>query len=258
MNPNRMDPGVAQINFRLATADEKDENPKIYGFIENVYFGPRGGDKKMMYMASDVSGSNLNRIHLDATYHFSNKNINEITKKTKKKKWFWENNEIEPRNYTELKYGTSPTNGYQPYEKIPIFDSDNYSNISLSDSANKVVFLSPDQDTPAGTLFQVAWFDAIKTKMEQTKPFTQQMLRELKRDYKAWLRAGSRMDTQHTLDLSQKVDPSGNLIRNMLRDSLYKNQPSGVITQLGGGKHRSKSVGRKKQSRNKHRRTRKN
>jgi hypothetical protein len=256
-------------SIRLTPTD-----PKIFGYVENAYFGPD------MTATIKFDMNDANPVTNNA-YLYSNRNMNSV--KGERRRFFV------PDNYAVKQYGVR-ANGLQFYGSIPIYRMTISDAIDVAKKSNGVIFCNK---TPVGAdprsvanqfnddaqkddklaAFEIVWIDKIPDVNDsayneaRTKTVTVEMFETFKRgrnndlsqlNYKARSMEGA----QGALYESQDIELSNNLFMNLLRLSLKSGRTSGVISYLGGGKHRTrrskKSSWTQRKRRTRGKKTRKN
>lgn len=250
-----MEPG----NFpRVELTNPNSNNSKtVYGYVKNVYFGPTFG-QTTTYLPSKLSAINREQIRKGPYYEFSNENVNSVSKK---RKWFFT-----PNNYTQKKYGIYPKHGYAFYESIPILRLSRDEAETLAIDTRSVVFCQPDFEdinspSPKGTLFEVVWMDKlVKSSDVQHRSVTKSMFDHYVAMVQQFTKTKNytRDATSSIIDLSQVIDPSKNLIQNLLRLSIDTSRTTGIRNQLGGKRRSSRRSKGTRRGKKRVSRTRKN
>lgn len=262
----RTNSGIKLSNIDIGVDDTRPfiqltpTDPKIYGYVKNVYFGPN--------MAT-TSKYSLNQPGVSFTpnmYAYSNRNRNSV--KGERKMSFFA-----PNNYTNKKYAVR-ANELQFYSSIPIYRMTISDAIDVAKELRGVIFCNKtpihadpksindnyDQDAQKSKIsdlaaFEIVWIDKLPDVNNEhygknkTKTITRDMfnryiltpkedLSQLNFKYGPGTR---KSNYNRRIELSyEKQDQklSKNLFMNLLRLSIKEGRVSGIISYLSGGKTR--------------------
>lgn len=254
------EPGLKlnNINVRIEVNKPSIEftpnDPKIFGYVKNVYFGPN--------MTTKTTYS-LNQPGFQRTsnmYVYSNRNRNSV--KGERRRFFT------PNNYTNKKYAVR-SNELQFYSSIPIYRMTISDAIDVAKELKGVIFCNKtpihpdpnrisnhyDEDAQKKELaaFEIVWIDKLPDVNHEdygdskTKTITYKMFTNYKRTPTADL---SQLNFKYSYDgrknnedrrrelMYDKQDKklSENLFMNLLRLSIKEGRVSGIISYLSGGR----------------------
>lgn len=251
-----MDPGIQQVNTTSPrmkqpkpTIELTNTDPKIYGSVKNVFFGPDMTKKTSFSLNQPGTAITSNM------YTYSNSNRNSVI--GKRRHFFL------PNNYTTKKYGVRST-ALQFYSSIPIYRMTIEDAIDVAKKSMGVIlcnktpvdadpksirnhFNEDAQKNDKLAAFEIVWIDKLpgvnnnSYNQAKTKTISVEMFNRYKKTPSADLATlnhipdpseGSRGYMYEKQD--QKL--SENLFMNLLRLSIKEGRTSGVISYLSGGR----------------------
>lgn len=240
-------------------------DPKIYGYVKNVYFGPNMASKTTFSLKQPGIHHKLN---MSIMYTYSNRNRNSV--KGERRHFFT------PNNYTNKKYAVR-ANELQFYSSIPIYRMTIRNAIDVANELRGVIFCNktpvnadpksiqdnydPDAQKkrlPDLAAFEMVWIDKLpdvnnshygenKTKTITYKMFKQydsNPFNDLSQLNFTYVNDTRKDNYDRRIELLyEHEDPklSKNLFMNLLRLSIKEGRVSGIISYLSGGKTRRRS-----------------